>query len=167
LKYRQNGYKDDDRDEEQRGQREDRAGGQERRYRDPELPGGRLADKHRVIRNLRCHHCGKTLPLELDARGDVMSVPWDAACTQCEKAVHACRNCKHFDPDAAFECRRSVKDGYRKGEANACVEFDPKLVAEMTRDESRSAGSFAAARPANSPRPSKEGRQAFEDLFNK
>lgn len=160
MKYRHRGYRDDERqDERERPSRPPR--------RDPDLPGGRLADRQRVIRSLKCHHCGSSLPVEQDARGEPLPIRLDAECSHCGSPVHACRNCVHFDPDAAFECRRKVRQQYRKVAANDCESFEPKLAVEMTRDDSRTDGSAQPTAALRAPRTSTEGRKAFEDLFDK
>jgi hypothetical protein len=164
LKYRQHGYQDDDQGDRERPERQDRP---ERPRRDPDLPGGRLSEPQRIIKNLRCHHCGQSVPLELDARGEILAVTRDMGCGNCQAAVHACRNCKSFDPQSPMECRKPVKVRYRKHEANDCELFEPKVTVEMTRDASRSEGSFAHA-PASagsSPRTQTDARKAFESLF--
>ena len=164
MKYKQRGYQEDDRDGE-RG-RSERPEWQDRPRRDPDLPGGRLADRQRVIRNLRCHHCGDSVPLEQDARGDIIPVTRDARCASCDAAIHACRNCIHFDPDCHLECRKPIKVGFKKVAANDCELFEPKVVVEMTRDASRSEGSFAPTASSNaSPRTKTDARKAFDDLF--
>ncbi len=162
MKYKQRGYQDDSwQDDRERPERT------ERPRRDPDLPGSRLSEPQRVIRSLRCHHCGQSVPLELDARGDILPILRDAACTQCAAAIHACRNCQHFDPLKHRECRKPVKQTYRKNVANDCELFEPKVTAEMTRDASRSEGSFAptAAVGAPAPRTANAARKAFDDLF--
>ena len=164
MKYKQRGYQDDDGDG-RRG-RPERSEWQDRPRRDPDLPGGRLADPQRVIRNLRCHHCGDSVPLEQDSRGDIITVKRDASCGRCGTAVHSCRNCLHFDPDRHLECRKPIKVGFKKIEANDCEYFEPKVVVEMTRDASRSEGSFApTASSEASPRNKNDARKAFDDLF--
>lgn len=155
MKYKQRGYQEDDQRDERRRP--------ERPRRDPDLPGGRLADPHRVIRMLRCHRCGQALPLDLDARGEPLPIPPAAACSSCSTAIHACRNCIHFDPDSHNECRKPVKTSYRKDAANECELYEPKVVVEMTRDQGRSespTGSIDAA-----PESPSDARKAFEDLF--
>lgn len=164
MKYSHRGYKDDEREDE----RGDRSGSSEPRppRRDPDMPGGRLSEPQRKIRNLRCHHCGHALPLEQDVRGDIVTLLRDAKCDKCAAAVHACRNCIHFDPLSHMECRKPVKVRYRKNDANDCDLFEPKVVVEMTRDSSRSEGSFApTATSAASPRTQTDARKAFDDLF--
>ena len=159
MKYRQSGYQDNDsRDDRERFRKP-------RERRDPDMPGGRLAEKSRVIRNLKCHHCGNTIPLEQNARGDVLPILPAALCGSCESSIHACRNCLHFAPDRAFECRRNVKAGYKKAAGNDCVEFEPKLAVEMTRDESRPEGSFGGISSGRAPKTASDARQAFDDLF--
>lgn len=159
MKYRQRGYQDDEK-------REDRERFQKpRERRDPDMPGGRLADRQRVLKNLRCHHCGNAIPLEMNARGDVLPIPPGAVCGSCESPIHSCRNCLHFATDRAFECRRNVKNNYKKAAANDCVEFEPKLAVEMTRDESRPEGSFGGVTEDRAPRTQSDARKAFDDLF--
>lgn len=164
MKYKHQGYKDDDQPEDR-----DRPERQERPRRDPDLPGGRLSEPQRMIKNLRCHHCGQSVHLDLDARGDIIAIPRDMACGQCQASVHACRNCKHFDPQAAFECRKPVRVRYRKHEANDCELFEPKVTVEMTRDQSRSEGSFAPTAASiaggQAPKTQTDARKAFDDLF--
>ncbi len=162
MKYKHSGYQDEERQDERERDRPPT----DRPRRDPDLPGGRLADPQRKIRNLRCHHCGNALHLEQDVRGDILPIARDAKCSSCESAIHACRNCIHFDPLAHNECRKAVKVRYRKNDANDCELFEPKVVIEMTRDASRSEGSFApTATSAASPRNQGDARKAFEDLF--
>jgi hypothetical protein len=159
VKYKQRGYQEDDqRDERQREHREHRP------KRDPDMPGGRLSDPQRVVRALKCHRCGRKLPLELDARGVPVPIPPHAECSGCGAAIHACRNCVHFDPDAHLECKRPIKTRYRKDVANDCEWFDPKVVVEMTRDESRS-GSPPGDPGTAAPKTVSDARKAFEDLF--
>ena len=164
MKYRQGGYKDDEVQEERDRDRQDRP--PDRPRRDPDLPGGRLAEPQRILRQLRCHHCGTSVPLEQDARGDILPITHGAACRNCQSAVHACRNCTHFDPDAHMECRKPVKVRYRKTDANDCELYEPKVVVEMTRDSSRPQGSFSpTAAVASSPKSTSSARKAFDDLF--
>ena len=74
-----------------------------------------------------------------------------------------------IDPQAAFECRKPVRVSYRKNDANDCELFEPKVTVEMTRDSSRSEGSFAptAATIAggHAPKTQTDARKAFDDLF--
>ncbi|MEM7246604.1 MAG: hypothetical protein AAF533_14730 [Acidobacteriota bacterium] len=164
MKYRHRGYQDDD-DRGEKGRERDRP---PREHRDPDLPGGRLSEKQRVLRQLRCHHCGELLPLSLDSRGDPLPIRPSETCSKCDAAVHSCRNCTHFDPDAAFECRRKVvKQSWSKAAGNDCEEFEPKVTAEMTRDENKQEARIIpglGSTPA-SDGTSKGGRQAFDDLF--
>ena len=95
----------------------------------------------------------------------MLPIAASALCGKCESAIHACRNCLHFAPDRAFECRRNVRESYRKAAANDCIEFEPKLAVEMTRDESRSEGSFGGVTEARAPKTESDARRAFDDLF--
>jgi hypothetical protein len=158
LKYRQRGYKEDE-------AREERPHEERPPRRDKDLPGGRLAEPQRVIRQLRCHRCGSSLPLEQDARGNVLPIMRDATCGSCGSAIHACRNCMHFDPQAHLECRKPIKVRQRKDVANDCELFEPKVVVEMTRDQSKPEGSFSQGPSAPAPKTQKDARKAFDDLF--
>ena len=161
MKYRHRGYNEEDRDE-PRPEREP-----PRPRRDPDLPGGRLSEPQRAIRQLRCHSCGRALKLEQDARGDVIPIMRDAACPDCKAAVHACRNCTHFDPEAHLECRKPIKARYRKDVGNDCDYYEPKVIVEMTRDENKPQGSFSPTASTGSPRTASDARKAFDDLFTK
>ena len=54
-------------------------------------------------------------------------------------------------------------------EANDCDLFEPKVTVEMTRDQSRSEGSFAPTAASiaggQAPKTQTDARKAFDDLF--
>jgi hypothetical protein len=136
-KYRQHGYKDEDRD----------GGGRRARQQGPppqrEGPRGRGlgAPTNSVF---RCGDCGHRVSI---AGG----VEIGQACPSCEAPLHACVNCQHFDPSARWQCRQEITQavsGKRKN--NECELFAPKKVMEF---ESES---------AKNP---EEARAAFDDLF--
>ena len=123
--------------------------------------GRRLAERHRAVRKAKCHHCGGDLDLGEEKSGPVAA---DATCPSCDSAVHACRNCLHFAPDVVFECRKSVKQTYRKAAANDCAEFEPRATVELTREQAKPEPARGEAVPrTSSVRP--RSRRAFEDLF--
>jgi hypothetical protein len=135
-KYRQRGYRDDDRDR----ARQPAAPRPPREPRDgPRTPN--LMASHEVF---RCGRCGR---LQTAAFGA------DDRCQQCGVDLHSCVQCVSFDPGSRFECmqpiaaRVSPKDG-----RNACVHFGPRTTVE------RQTGSTPAAGPVSA-------RQAFDDLF--
>lgn len=134
-KYRQRGYRDDDRDRTRppapRGPREAREG-----PRTPNLMGSQEV--------FRCGRCGRiqTAAIGLEDR-----------CPQCGVDLHSCVQCVSFDPGSTFECiqpieaRVSPKDG-----RNTCARFAPRTTVE------RQTGSTPAAGPVSA-------RQVFDDLF--
>jgi len=121
-RYRQRGYKDEDRGE-SRGQRKKPP--QERR----EGPRGRGlgAPTDEVFRCGNCH--GKVL-----ARPRAKD--FDAVCPRCSKDLHACINCSHFDTGARFECRQPITERVAKKRAkNSCELFHPKTTVEFAKNE--------------------------------
>ena len=53
----------------------------------------------------RCAECGTRLPPGIDALG---------SCPQCGAALHACKQCTHFDPARRFECAQPVAEQDRE-----------------------------------------------------
>lgn len=130
-KYRQQGYRDQ--------------GTQPRRREPPpaEAPrsGGMLAP--RAVS--RCAGCGAVLPV---ATGSLVE------CPHCRAAVHACRQCAHFDAGRRFECTEPVPERIAdKSARNDCAWFALRTTVE--RDASPDA-----------PRPG-EARRAFDSLFKR
>jgi hypothetical protein len=79
----------------------------------------------------------------------------EAVC-QCGEDLHSCINCRHFDSTKLWECRAEIKERVAgKDRRNQCVEFSPKLIADLSADKrSRSA-------------TPNDARKAFDDLFKK
>ena len=93
----------------------------------------------------RCAGCGTALGPGTSATG---------SCPQCGGALHACRQCTHFDPARRFECSRPVPARIPdKAAANECPEFALRVVTE--RDTS-----MGAIRP-------EDAKRAFDRLFKK
>ena len=135
-KYRQRGYRDDDRDRQRqpatpRPPREPRDG--------PRTPN--LMASHEVF---RCGRCGR---LQSAGFG-----PEDR-CQQCGVDLHSCVQCVSFDPGSRFECMQVLLARVSPKDArNACTLFAPRTTVE------RQTGSTPAAGPVSA-------RQAFDDLF--
>jgi len=110
-KYRQRGYRDDDR--ERPRPRESSVG-------DRDGPRGRgLGGPGRS--EFRCSVCNRVHP------GD--AIAFDATCEGCGAALHTCRNCRYFDASAPNECTEAVEVRVpRKTEANECDRFEPKRI---------------------------------------
>lgn len=138
-KYRQHGYQD-------RGEsKPERPAAAPRPSRDNtygpralNMPGARTVS--------RCGECGTILQMLTEPLGN---------CPQCAAALHACKQCAHFDPSSRFECRKPVAERVtRKSAANNCTFFE--LTARIER-ETTSGGSLRAD----------DARKAFENLFKK
>jgi len=129
-KYRQQGYRDQ--------------GAEPRRPTPPaEAPrrGGMLAQ--RTVS--RCAACGVVLPVAAASLEQ---------CPSCRVALHACRQCTHFDTRQRFECAQPIPERLAdKNARNDCAWFSLRVTVE--RDASPD-----SARPADI-------RGAFNDLFKK
>jgi hypothetical protein len=130
-KYRQQGY---------------RSQGGESRRQEPRpaeapRPGSMLAS--RTVS--RCTACGVAFPI---ATGSLEE------CPNCRAAVHACRQCGHFDATRRFECAQAIVERVAdKNARNTCPWFSLRVTVE--RDAS-----------PDSTRPS-DIRRAFDNLFKK
>ena len=111
-------------------------------------PRGRSAglDKELVV---RCKKCSGIV------RGfDAIEIA--TACPKCGAALHACAQCRHFDPAARWECTRNDRIPARipaKSAANSCPEYEALTSFDLT-------GAKAADSPA-------DARRAFDALFKK
>ena len=128
-KYRQRGYRDDDREE--RTQRRPPRG-----PRDPTLrPGGRGLGKPTAT-VFRCAVCGHRQSADIGP---------GSVCAQCGKDLHTCTHCKYFDTSAPNECRQPVKDYVSsKAKRNHCELFEAKASQEFAQES----GSPKSARDA-------------------
>ena len=136
-KYRQRGYKDDDRDS-PRG----RSGPRPPRPQ-KEGPRGRgLGAPTATV--FRCAVCGGQVQVE-------GQVAFDQDCPHCEADLHTCTHCQHFDPSARFECRLDIPQPIRsKAKANTCELFEPKAAQEFAKET----------------RSTKDAKSEFDALFN-
>jgi hypothetical protein len=132
-RYRQQGY---------RGGAGGGAGNPDRR--EPPRPGGTFGIlKSRATS--RCAECGAVLPITADSL---------TQCPHCRAALHACRQCAHFDPARRFECAQAIPDRVAdKKAANDCALFS--LMVTVERDTS-----------AGTTRPV-DARRSFDNLFKK
>ena len=127
--YRQQGYRDE--------------GGEPRRppprpADDPRREG--MLDQRTVS---RCGACGAVLPVATASLEH---------CPNCRAAIHACRQCAHFDPGRRFECAESIPERVAdKNARNACTLFSLRVSVE--RDAS-----------PDGRRPG-DARRSFDNLF--
>ena len=137
-KYRQRGYREDDRDRPkpqapaQRAPREERDG--------PRTPN--LMSSHEVF---RCARCGRI---------QAATTGLEDACPQCGVDLHSCVQCQSFDPGSTFECMQAIPARISPKDArNTCTLFSARVQVE------RETGSTPAASPSSG------ARKAFDDLF--
>jgi hypothetical protein len=93
----------------------------------------------------RCAACGAVLPIANSSLEQ---------CPNCREAIHACRQCTHFEPARRFECTQPVIERIAdKNAPNACDAFSLRVTVE--RDAS-----------PDGPRPD-DVRRGFDNLFKK
>ena len=157
-KYGQRGYMDN--------------GGQDRgRERDSERPRekpkgkpkGALRDVPRNVKMpgfqevLRCSLCGVIVPPSVQ-------IGFESQCPKCNADLHSCKNCRHFDTSAQFECTQPIRERITKKDIrNRCELFVAKTSIEReTRDSGGGNNS-----PTVSPTNASDARSAFDNLFKK
>jgi len=123
-----------------------KAGGEPRRPQPPRPPdaprGGEMLAQHTVS---RCGACGAVLPIATASLTE---------CPNCRAALHACRQCTHFDTSRRFECTQPVVERVAdKNARNECDAFSLRVTVE--RDAS-----------PDSTRPS-DIRRGFDNLFKR
>jgi hypothetical protein len=130
-KYRQQGYRGPDPDP---------------RRREPPPSGGVRSGGMLAQRTVsRCGACGVVLPIATASL---------AECPSCRAAIHACRQCAHFDTSRRFQCTEPIPERVADKQApNDCALFSLRVAIE--RDASPD-----STRPADI-------RRAFDNLFKK
>jgi hypothetical protein len=93
----------------------------------------------------RCAACGAVLPIANSSLEQ---------CPTCREAIHACRQCTHFEPARRFECTQPLIERIAdKNARNACDAFSLRVTIERN------------ATP-DGPRPDDVSR-TFQSLFKK
>lgn len=117
----------------------------------------------------RCHACG----VEYNATG---RVGFRDACGSCNAGLHACLNCRFYDPGAAGECREEQAElVVDKDRGNRCEWFqagsgrnEPGESADSDRARDKLDALFRKpGEPSRPGGPKKDPRAAAEDLFRK
>ncbi len=153
-KYKQKGYSERDGAEKKKEHRpaEPRPRQDQMGPRTPRMVGS-------VTRG-RCASCGAVLMPGFDPNGQ---------CPRCHFELHSCKQCRHFDTGAQFECTQPIPERIAKKDAkNDCTFFEFR----MTVEKDTSPVTYAAPAPSpaasnGSPSNPRDARQAFEDLFKK
>ena len=83
----------------------------------------------------------------------------DSQCSKCSADLHSCKNCRHFDTSARWECTQPIPERITKKDIrNQCEYFVGRTSIEReTRD---SGGGAIPSRPS-------DARSAFDSLFKK
>jgi predicted RNA-binding Zn-ribbon protein involved in translation (DUF1610 family) len=131
-KYRQQGYRGQDPQQSRR----------------PERPP---ADEPRRVEMLpqrtvsRCGACGELLPIATASLEQ---------CPSCRAAIHACRQCTHFDTSQRFQCTQPIPERIEdKAAKNDCGSFTLRVSIERNASPD---GKSAA-----------DIRRAFDNLFKR
>ena len=92
---------------------------------------------------VRCAQCGD--PVASD-------ISFDTRCPRCSTELHACAQCRSFDPGSRFECMQTIAARITpKNTRNACPAYEPRTTVE---------------RETTTPvRADNSARKAFDDLF--
>lgn len=135
-KYRQPGYRDDDRSE-------SRSGGQRPAGPREEKMGPRGRGLGKPTASVfRCAVCG--------TQNENATLGVDATCQKCRADLHTCTHCLSFDTSSPNECRqRGLAPVRAKAKRNECGGFQPKVAQEQAQEK-------GGARDA---------RSAFDALF--
>ncbi len=105
---------------------------------------------------LRCALCGAIVPPPVEIKND-------SQCPKCKADLRSCKNCRHFDTAAQFECTQPIPERITKKDLrNQCEFFMPRMSIER---ETRDSGGGSAAAP--SPTSASDARNAFDNLFKK
>ena len=141
-KYRQRGYRDDDRDRQSTPK--------PRPAPEPGAPAGarRISgDAPKTINMpgyrevVRCAQCGNV---------GTADIGYNDRCPRCGTDLHACAQCGSFDPGSRFECMENIPARISpKNTKNSCELFAPRTTVE---------------RDTTTPRTD-DARKAFDDLF--
>ena len=157
-KYGQHGYQDRVRDT---GEREpekprERPKGGPRGSKAREAPRAMKMPSFQEV--LRCALCGTIVPPPVD-------IKFESQCPKCKADLYACKNCRHFDTSAQFECTQSIPERITKKDLrNNCEFFMARTSIEReTRDSGGGNGGGSTASPVNAS----DARSAFDNLFKK
>jgi len=101
-----------------------------------------------------CYACGASL----DELGRVYR---STLCPSCGKEVHACLNCRFYEPGAHWDCRETISEPVRdKDRANFCDFF------MLASGGARNPGSSKpGGKPTGAPDRSESARTNFDNLF--
>ena len=138
-KYRQRGYRDNEREPERSKPQGGQGPPRERQMQE----GPRSPRMMAFGETVKCTACGAKAP---------PSIKLDSTCLNCKAELHTCRQCNYFDPGARFQCSKPVTTRIvNKNARNTCELFAPRTVVERE----------------TSSGPPSNARDAFAKLFKK
>jgi|SRR6187399_1788915 len=148
-KYRQGGYQDSGGSDRERTQKTKPAP-QERGPRGSSRDVPRRMQMPGFQELLRCAMCGAVVP-------ESVEIVEGSQCPKCSADLRCCKNCRHFDTGAQFECTEPILQRITKKDIrNECTHFVARTSIE--RETHDSGG--PAVRPSSA-------RSAFDNLFKK
>src|SRR5215475_14128567 len=151
----------------QRGYMDDGNSGREREREKPRqqpkgAPKGANRDVPRTVKMpgfqevLRCSLCGAIVPPPVE-------IEFSSQCPKCKADLRTCKNCRHFDTSAQFECTEPIPQRITKKDVrNTCEFFMAKTSIER---ETRDSG--GGTPPGVSATKPSDARTAFDNLFKK
>jgi hypothetical protein len=154
-KYGQRGYMDDgsDRGREREKPKEKPKGGP-RGSKAKEEPRRMHMPNFQEV--LRCSLCGAIVPPPVE-------IVFESLCPKCKADLRCCKNCRHFDTAAQFECTQTIPERITKKDIrNRCEFFVARTSIER---ETRDSGGRTGGTP--SPVTPSDARSAFDNLFKK
>lgn len=124
----------------------------------PEQLGPRTPRMVGSVLRARCSNCGTVLLSGFDVNGK---------CPKCALELHCCKQCRHFDTAARFECTQPIPERIPKKDAkNDCTFYEFRYTVEKDTAPA-SANAPAPQAPLTSPNSAHDARRAFDDLFKK
>src|SRR2546427_12936753 len=154
-KYGQRGYQDNDRDRERRDPEKPRQQPKGRPRGSKAKQGPRLMKTPGFHEVLRCALCGAIVPPPVE-------IKYESQCPKCKADLRSCKNCRHFDTAAQFECTQPIPERITKKDLrNQCEFFMARTSIER---ETRDSGGSNSQAPSVKP---SDARSAFDNLFKK
>jgi hypothetical protein len=149
-KYRQGGYQDSGSDRERTQTQKTKPAPQERGPRGSSRDVPRRMQMPGFQELLRCAMCGAVVPNSVE-------ITEGSQCPKCSADLRCCKNCRHFDTGAQFECTEPIPERITKKDIrNECTYFVARTSIERETHDSG----------GPSIRPS-SARSAFDNLFKK
>jgi hypothetical protein len=157
-KYGQRGYMDDGGDrEKERDKPKEKPKGGPRGSKAKEEPRRMHMPNFQEV--LRCSLCGAIVPPPIE-------IVFESQCSKCKADLRSCKNCRHFDTSAQFECTQTIPERITKKDLrNNCQFFMAR--ASIERETRDSGGKPGGGVPSPSPTSSSDARSAFDNLFKK